>query len=412
MSPRFRKSFRLFPGVRLNVSRGGMSATIGVKGASINVGKRGVRATVGIPGTGVSWTYSVSSGQRTGVNAAPTAVAIEEPGLEPQVWTPSDAAPRSTGPTPSLCGAYVPISGTREIASAAVDGLTSQSMSDFRAMIADARTQRSAVSQDLAAARARLSSQKAELDSRKSSLFRSFYKKTIARLEVETVSSVQEVGELEDWLAATHISVQFETSPAAQGAYAAMLRAFDSMAKCAFVWDITSDLIVDRAAARSSASRGVHRTAVQLDLSDNELLQFEGRALRFGNVNGDDLLVYPSIMLVPRVDGAFAILDLREINITASTMPFVEDETVPPDSTVIGQTWTKVNKDGSRDKRFADNRQIPICEYGKLTLQSSSGLNEEYQTSNAAAALAFGAAFSAYRDALGTVDGAGSASPS
>ena len=52
---RFQKSVKVMPGVRLNLSKSGVSTSIGGRGATVNVGKRGVRSTVGIPGTGLSW---------------------------------------------------------------------------------------------------------------------------------------------------------------------------------------------------------------------------------------------------------------------------------------------------------------------------------------------------------------------
>lgn len=54
MGFRFRRSIRLAPGIRLNLSSRGPSATVGPRGASINVGPRGTYANVGIPGTGLS----------------------------------------------------------------------------------------------------------------------------------------------------------------------------------------------------------------------------------------------------------------------------------------------------------------------------------------------------------------------
>jgi hypothetical protein len=57
MSLRFRKTIKLLPGVRLNLSRSGISTSIGRRGATLNIGgKRGPRATVGLPGTGLSYT--------------------------------------------------------------------------------------------------------------------------------------------------------------------------------------------------------------------------------------------------------------------------------------------------------------------------------------------------------------------
>jgi hypothetical protein len=60
MGFRFRKTIKLFPGVKLNLSKSGISTSIGVPGATINVSKRGNRGTVGIPGTGISYSEKLS----------------------------------------------------------------------------------------------------------------------------------------------------------------------------------------------------------------------------------------------------------------------------------------------------------------------------------------------------------------
>ncbi len=62
MSWRFRDSIKLFPGVRLNVSKGGLSTSIGGPGATINLGRRGTRGTIGLPGTGISYSQLFGTG--------------------------------------------------------------------------------------------------------------------------------------------------------------------------------------------------------------------------------------------------------------------------------------------------------------------------------------------------------------
>jgi len=61
MGFRFRRTFRLIPDVRLNLSKSGVSTSIGTRGAWLTFGKRGTRATVGVPGTGISYTATSSS---------------------------------------------------------------------------------------------------------------------------------------------------------------------------------------------------------------------------------------------------------------------------------------------------------------------------------------------------------------
>ena len=54
MPIRFRRTFKIFPGVKINVSKGGISVSVGTKGATLNFSKRGVKQTLGIPGSGLS----------------------------------------------------------------------------------------------------------------------------------------------------------------------------------------------------------------------------------------------------------------------------------------------------------------------------------------------------------------------
>ena len=54
MNLRFRRSLGIFPGLHLNLNKGGVSLTGGVRGAHVTIGKTGVSTSVGIPGTGLS----------------------------------------------------------------------------------------------------------------------------------------------------------------------------------------------------------------------------------------------------------------------------------------------------------------------------------------------------------------------
>lgn len=60
----FRKSIKLAPGIRMNLSGGGLSWTLGPGGASIGIGKRGSYLNTGIPGTGLYSRQRISQGDR------------------------------------------------------------------------------------------------------------------------------------------------------------------------------------------------------------------------------------------------------------------------------------------------------------------------------------------------------------
>ena len=56
MGMRFRKSFKIAPGVKLNLSKRGIGVSAGVKGARVSLNSKGrVTKSVGIPGTGISY---------------------------------------------------------------------------------------------------------------------------------------------------------------------------------------------------------------------------------------------------------------------------------------------------------------------------------------------------------------------
>lgn len=66
MGIRFRKSIKIAPGLRINLSKSGPSLSVGRPGATFNVGPKGTRTTVGAPGTGISYTTERSWGTLAG----------------------------------------------------------------------------------------------------------------------------------------------------------------------------------------------------------------------------------------------------------------------------------------------------------------------------------------------------------
>lgn len=67
----------------------------------------------------------------------------------------------------------------------------------------------------------------------------------------------------------------------------------------------------------------------------------------------------------------------------------VLDEALPGDSKVIDKTWQYVNKKGGPDRRFKNNKEIPVLEYELLTMSSNSGLNEQLIFSRLGATINF-----------------------
>lgn len=70
-----------------------------------------------------------------------------------------------------------------------------------------------------------------------------------------------------------------------------------------------------------------------------------------------------------------------ELSVKVDAARFIENGAAPRDAQVIGKTWQYVNKNGGPDRRFKDNKELPICLYDEIFLRSATGLNEIIQVS-------------------------------
>ncbi|MFS8151264.1 DUF4236 domain-containing protein [Vreelandella titanicae] len=91
MALRFNRRIRIAPGISLNLSKSGIGASIGPRGAKINVSSRGVYSNVGLPGTGLA--YREKHNKRSGRSPHPRAPSPGQ-ALEQQLKTGDSAAVR------------------------------------------------------------------------------------------------------------------------------------------------------------------------------------------------------------------------------------------------------------------------------------------------------------------------------
>jgi len=79
MALRFRKSMKIMPGVRLSLSKGGISTSLGTTGARMTLGSDGkVRGTVGIPGSGLSNTEVLGASKGKKKKSTKTTETVEK----------------------------------------------------------------------------------------------------------------------------------------------------------------------------------------------------------------------------------------------------------------------------------------------------------------------------------------------
>jgi hypothetical protein len=106
------------------------------------------------------------------------------------------------------------------------------------------------------------------------------------------------------------------------------------------------------------------------------------------------IFFFPEAALIYRGE-RYEGLSYKSIKVDFSPARFFEEEAIPEDAEVVGRTWRYTRGDGSPDRRYTPNPQIPVILYGVLHITGPSGLDVRLQVSNRVAAARFARAFGA-----------------
>lgn len=376
MGWRFRKSFTIVPGLRLNLSKSGLSASIGGAPFTMNIGPHGLMGTASIPGTGVSYRRHFGSNSNSPSNGGPTALL---PG--PYPGSAPSPSPHTYPPFPS--GTFISTAPVEQIQSASTELLTSRTLKDLKDLIATAFKQHEEITAELNSARTSKAAAEQKFTSWESGfLFRRLFKKTFERRREAFETETARVAELEEQLKLSTISTQIELEHEQADLYFRLRDQFAALTECAAVWDIKTRQATDQFHERTTATTRLGRERVVFELGHCDLIAWDQKVPHLRNAKGGDIYLFPGFILYRAAKEAFSLIEYQDVTGTATNVAFQEEEGVPADSPVIGQTWAKANKDGSRDRRFAQNYQIPVVQYGAVKFKSENGLWEEFEFSN------------------------------
>jgi hypothetical protein len=179
-----------------------------------------------------------------------------------------------------------------------------------------------------------------------------------------------------------------------------LITAFETLKSAQRIWDITAMASVDRVAQRTTARSALTRVAVKFDFAQSDLVRTQHPILRFANLTGRELHIFSGFVMMREASNDFALIEFSHFNCQLANSNFIEEGPIPPDAEQVGATWKRANKDGSRDRRFNDNYQIPVMRYGALVLTSPTGLGEVYQVSSYDKAASFAWALDEHKHSL------------
>lgn len=346
---RFQRRKKIFPGVKLNFSKSGISTTIGIPGLSVNIGQNGTFLNTGLPGTGISHRHKL--GSKADNSSKPS---------EPEVFE------------------NVHFYSPDEIKSDIPSEITSPSLVQLRLLLNDCLREENEINVELKKTKLRLTL----LTISQFILYILIVGFLWKTLKNRIIGLKTYKNDLLDHLASCHVALDHDLSEIQLSNYEKLVDEFEQLSKAKCIWDVTNSVKVNQVKERSSASNSITRNKVQFYKRDIRLIKSKFPALAFKNSNGADLFFYPGFILVYESDKSFGLVDFNDLHVSHIDQRFIEEEAVPSDSQIVDYTWAKVNKNGSPDKRFKDNYQIPIALYGKLEIQSPSGLNEQWSVSN------------------------------
>jgi len=191
------------------------------------------------------------------------------------------------------------------------------------------------------------------------------------------------------------VSLDYDLSSEGSQRFEALRDAFGAVASCSRVWSIP----LERQEADWKRNAGVSKTVERTQISPrraNPLLVKSNAEFLQLPLGKETLYFTPDAILV--IAGAkVAAFRYGDVEIVSRPTRFVEDSAAPSDTQVVGETWRFLNRNGGPDRRFNNNRKLPICLYGEIDFKSASGLNERIHCSRVDVSEEFASAVIAMR---------------
>ena len=174
----------------------------------------------------------------------------------------------------------------------------------------------------------------------------------------------------------------YQLEPHIEQAFQGLHNAFDSLRGCSRMWHIESagDITTTYDSKMNAGAETVVKRKVITARADSPPYFQCNISIPVLPAGRQRLYFLPDRILVWDTGGVGAV-GFEQLDIKWGEQRFIEADGVPNDTRVVDKTWRYVNKKGGPDRRFNDNREIPIVIYEAIMLTSKSGLQELFQTS-------------------------------
>jgi len=183
------------------------------------------------------------------------------------------------------------------------------------------------------------------------------------------------------------VKLDYDLDEDAKYVYECLVNSIKSIENCHKIWRINAQGETRDRKRNAGASTLVRRNkcstikaAPKFMITNIDVYQI--------NCSDQKLCFLPDRLLIYQGKKVGAV-QYQNIIIETDVTRFIEDEGIPSDGKQVGETWRYVNKNGSPDRRFSNNKQLPILLYGVINISSPSGLNLQFNCSNSEVPEAF-----------------------
>jgi hypothetical protein len=176
------------------------------------------------------------------------------------------------------------------------------------------------------------------------------------------------------------VQLDYALEPDAARAYVSLLRGIEQLRSLGGLWRISSEEVNADTKYHAGARFSVKRKGMAIKFEPPGYISTDA-AMYMVNTGPQRLYFLPDRILVYEGNQIGAV-QYSSLTFNVAPTTFVESESVPYDSEVIGRTWRYTNKSGGPDRRFASNPEIPLVRYAEIAMRSAGGLNYLMQASN------------------------------
>jgi hypothetical protein len=196
------------------------------------------------------------------------------------------------------------------------------------------------------------------------------------------------------------VAIRFAIGAAALDGFAHLAAAHTTLSTAGRIWEVLPGQIASASAVLPRSALTRSPVAATPTLPEELLSRWPGLGLHSRDGAGLDL--FPGFILSGSgtPNGGTTVTDILGARVEVSEVRVAEHEALPHDASVVDQTWERVNRDGTPDRRYANNSRIPIVAYGCLRITLATGESRTYLISDRAATRRFAEAFQAFQGAL------------